>query len=105
MDNITQLGKVTVTPKRLESGIHQSELQEDIEGPMENAVGFLIIPAPRWGGVRPRGERPFLLSPPPFLQSPVPELTQGVRAGEGEVPVDPGVGELERYLVEQRGQS
>ena len=50
--------------------------------------------------------------PPPFLQSPVPELTQGVRAGEGEVPVDPvggGTSEVtggaKGYLVEQRGQS
>ena len=54
---------------------------------------------------------PFSYSPPPFLQSPVPELTQGVRAGEGEVPVDPvGGGAREvpggakGYLVEQRGQ-
>ena len=47
---------------------------------------------------------PFSCLPPPhFLQSPVPELTQGVRAGEGRYQWTQGVGELERYLVEQRG--
>ena len=47
--------------------------------------------------------------PPPSPYS-LPELTQGVRAGEGEVPVDPGGGRAREvpggakgYLVEQRG--
>ena len=50
VDNITQLGKVTVTLVRLENCIHQSKLQGSAEGPMENAVGFLIIPASCWWG-------------------------------------------------------
>ena len=46
IDNIVQLGKVTVMLARLENCILQSKLQESMEGPMENAVRFLIIPAP-----------------------------------------------------------
>ena len=45
VDNITQLGKVTVTLVKLEDCVHQSKLQGAAEGPMENAVRFLIIPA------------------------------------------------------------
>ena len=49
VDNITQLGKVTERLVRLEENwINQSKLQGSAEGPMENAAGFLIIPAPRW---------------------------------------------------------
>ena len=47
----------------------------------------------------PTPPRPYL-----FYRSPTPELTQGVRAGEGgRYQQTQGVGELERYLVEQRG--
>ena len=59
VDNITPLGKVTVTLVRLENCIHQSKLQGAAEGPMENAAGFLIIPAPRWWGETPGGSDPF----------------------------------------------
>ena len=59
VDNITQLGKDTVTLVRLENCIHQSKLQGAAEGPMENAAGFLIIPAPRWWGETPGGSDPF----------------------------------------------
>ena len=50
IDNIVQLGKVTVMLARLENCILQSKLQESMEGPMENAIRFLIIPAPSWRG-------------------------------------------------------
>ena len=56
VDNITQLGKDTVTLVRLENCIHQSKLQGAAEGPMENAVRFLIIPALHFNGGRPGGE-------------------------------------------------
>ena len=53
---------------------------------MENAVGFLLIPAPSWWGSQ-EGERPFLAPlPPPFIHTP--ELTQ---MGCGRQ-VDPGGG-------------
>ena len=86
------VGKSYSDARRLENWIHQSELQGSVEGPMENAAGFLIIPAPRWWGEGRGVSDLFSSSPPPFLQSPVPELTQGVRVGEGEVPVDSGGG-------------
>ena len=51
----------------------------------------------------------FSYPPPPSILSPASELTQGGRAGEGEVPVDPGgrgarevPGGAKGYLVERR---
>ena len=101
IDNITQLRKVTrtVTLVRLENCIHQSKLQESIEGPMENAVKFLIIPAPSWWGSPEGGGRSdssFLFHPP------IPRADPDGRGGDQWTQ---GVGELESHLVEQGGQS
>ena len=86
MDNSSKLRKDTVMLVRLENCVHQSKFQGPANGPMENAGGFLIIPAPSWWR-SPEGERPFL---PPLPPPPIPtlELTQ---KGGGR-PVDPGGG-------------
>ena len=81
--NITQLGKVIVTLRRLENCIHQSKLQESIEGPMENAVGFLIIPPPRWWGEAQRWVTLSPVSPPPLPTVPCPRADPGGESGGG----------------------
>ena len=74
MDNSTKLRKDTVMLVRLENCVHQSKFQGPANGPMENAGGFLIIPAPSWWGSPEGGgvTLPSSSTPP----SPVPELTQ-----------------------------
>ena len=44
--HITQLGKVTVTLVKPENCVSQSKLHRLVIGPMENALEFLISPAP-----------------------------------------------------------
>ena len=77
------VGKSYSDTRRLENWIHQSELQGSVEGPMENAAGFLIIPAPRWWGEGRGVSDLFSSSPPPFPTVPCPRADPGGESGGG----------------------